>query len=92
MSDDKLRERFEALIASSPYERPITRWDFSEKRAWPGQYKHNDVQIAWEFYQTAAEETARECAAKADYYRIHSGVARNIIAEIKAAFPTAFKG
>lgn len=43
------RRAFEDWIGGPPYERDIARWHNDEAKCqWPGQYKDNTVQIAWE--------------------------------------------
>ncbi len=42
------RERFEAIVSSSPYEKSIRRWpDDATTHAWPGSYRDLDVDFAW---------------------------------------------
>ncbi len=43
--EDRTRAAFERWVSSPPFERPITRR--GEQSAWPGNYSHEDVQLAW---------------------------------------------
>jgi hypothetical protein len=52
------RNLFEQWISQPPYERSISRWEADRKRAWPGQYKNYDVQLAWEAWQRALVSTS----------------------------------
>lgn len=48
-----LRNRFEKWVSAPPREYDVTRYpqDTNEPSAWPGQYKHIAVQLAWEACQ-----------------------------------------
>lgn len=49
MSEDENRRAFEKWISSSPYELEVSRFPDNEAlAAWPGLYRHNTVQLAWE--------------------------------------------
>ena len=61
MTDQEHRRRFESWITAPPYERTKARFpDYIGKTAWPGQYRDNTVQIAWESWCQCAKEMARE--------------------------------
>ena len=51
MTQDEQRKAFEAWIKSPPYEFWTAR--FGRDTAWPGQYRHDKVQLAWEAWQRA---------------------------------------
>ena len=43
------RQSFEEWISAPPYEREVLRYPDDETQfAWPGQYRNNAVQLAWE--------------------------------------------
>jgi len=47
-----LREDFERLISSSPFEKSIERFpNEPDNFAWPGSYRDISVNLAWEFFQ-----------------------------------------
>lgn len=51
------RQRFEEAIGGAPYERDIGRYPDDPKRfAWPGSYRHIDVQLAWCMWQEGAKQ------------------------------------
>jgi hypothetical protein len=48
LAESEAREMFEAVISAPPYEHMCERFAQDEARyAWPGQYKRNETQIAW---------------------------------------------
>lgn len=62
------RERFEAAISASPYEKSVARWpNLPVEFAWPGGYKDLNVDLAWWMWQAsrkqALEEARAECLA-----------------------------
>jgi len=53
------RSLFEQWISGPPYERDLYRWPMDEtKHAWPGQYKDIAVQLAWDAWQQAQNESS----------------------------------
>ena len=59
MSDEKLREEFEAWISAPPYQMTTTRQ--GERESWPGQYIQYEVQLAWEAWQAAQCQGGESC-------------------------------
>jgi len=58
------RRGFEQWISQPPYERVISRWEKDRTRAWPGQYKNYEVQLAWEAWQEAQRQKAEQKEAE----------------------------
>lgn len=55
------RAKFEAWISAFPYEKDVERIpNDATKYAWPGTYRHIEVQLAWEAWQEAAWEAWQE--------------------------------
>ena len=53
------RSSFEQWISAPPHERDIYRWPQDEsKHARPGQYKDIAVQLAWDAWQQAQNESS----------------------------------
>ena len=53
------RETFEAWISSPPFEREVGRWP-SNGVAWPGQYREDEVELAWCAWQAAIKALYEE--------------------------------
>lgn len=47
------REKFEKWISAPPYEKDIKRFPDEATHSWPGQYREDDVQLAWEAVEEA---------------------------------------
>jgi hypothetical protein len=66
IDSEEQRKAFEDWIAQSPFDRNIRRWPMNDNRhAWPGQYCHYEVQLAWEAWQAGQamiEEQRKESA------------------------------
>jgi hypothetical protein len=55
IDEDKERAAFEARVSSPPFEYCINRFpDDETKTAWPGQYRSEAVQLAWDFVRWRA--------------------------------------
>lgn len=55
VDEDKERAAFEARVSSPPFECCINRFpDDETKTAWPGQYRSEAVQLAWDFVRWRA--------------------------------------
>jgi len=55
------REKFEATISASPYEKSVARWpDLPVKFAWPGGYKDLVVDLAWHMWQASRKQALDE--------------------------------
>jgi hypothetical protein len=53
------RRAFEAWITSAPYERSAARYPENELvSSWPGQYRDNTVQVAWEAWCESPNDQA----------------------------------
>ena len=67
MTDERVREKFEAFVSAEPYWRSIARYDAND--AWPHCYRDINVHLAWDAWQAAwregMEEAAGICEAKA---------------------------
>jgi hypothetical protein len=51
------RDRFEAWISASPFERNISRIpDDPAQHSWPGHYREYEVQLAWEAFEEGTKE------------------------------------
>lgn len=48
----KIRERFEAWVQNSLYERSVRRLDTNS--AWPDQYADYHVELAWQAWKSAS--------------------------------------
>lgn len=56
MTEEQLRNIFEAIISGSPFELSVERWpDDYAKYAWPGGYIKREVALAWEFFKEGAK-------------------------------------
>lgn len=65
------REQFEEFISLPPYEKSVLRYgDDINTNLWPGQYRNDGVQLAWEAWQQAYDAGVRaereECAKVCD--------------------------
>lgn len=47
------RKMFEEWASAPPYECELARWPNSERTAWPGQYREERMQLAWEAWCAA---------------------------------------
>jgi len=83
------RERFEAWIASPPFQLDVER----EKagKVWPGQYESYEVEFAWLAWQAAEAETARRCAALCRAAVESKEGAAEAESDIRSTYPEAFK-
>ena len=55
MNEDIQRSLFEDWIQEEPYQRSVERWQKGADIMWPGQYKQDAVQLAWEAWKKSAE-------------------------------------
>lgn len=51
MKDENSRKEFEQWICDNPYEKSVER--LPDDASWPGQYRHYNVQLAWEAWQAS---------------------------------------
>lgn len=49
----KLRETFEKWMSGAHGEKSLVRYPIDATSAWPGAYKDETVELAWESWQTA---------------------------------------
>jgi hypothetical protein len=64
MNDQRVREKFEAFITASPYEKSVRRYD--SNGMWPFAYVDIDVHLAWDAWQAAWREGMLEAAGICD--------------------------
>lgn len=60
MTEQRVRENFEAFISAPPFERDLYRYD--ENGKWPGAYVDYHVHLAWDAWQAAWREGMSEAA------------------------------
>jgi hypothetical protein len=65
MTDQRVREKFEAFITASPYEKSVRRYD--SNGMWPFAYVDIDVHLAWDAWQAAWREGMLEAAGICDW-------------------------